>query len=62
MATIREKAMPFNGNICQYGRRETKVVNMLHFINNQIWKLLLGRSADGIEQSIYDENEYRIID
>ena len=35
---------------------------MLHFINNQIWKLLTGRSADGIEQSIDDEDEYRIID
>ena len=62
LAAYREKAMPNNNNICQYGRRETKVVNVLHFINNQIWKILFGRTADGIEQSIDDEDEYRIID
>ena len=62
LAVFREKALPNQNNICQYGRRETKLVNMLHFINNQVWKLLFGRQADGIEQSISDENEYRIID
>ena len=35
---------------------------MLHHINNNIWKTLFGKPADGIEQSIDDENEYRIID
>ena len=34
LATYREKALKNNGNICQYGRRELKIVNMLHFINN----------------------------
>ena len=29
LATYREKAMKNNGNICQYGRRELKIVNML---------------------------------
>ena len=59
---FREKAMPNSKNICQYGRRETKIVNMLHYINNSIWKTLFGRPADGIEQSIDDDDEYRIID
>ena len=27
-----------------------------------MWKLLFGRTADGIEQSIDDDDEYRIID
>jgi hypothetical protein len=34
LATYREKALKNNNNICQYGRRELKIVNMLHFINN----------------------------
>ena len=35
---------------------------MLHFINNQIWKVLFGRVADGLERSWEDEDEYRILD
>jgi len=38
-----------NNKICQYGRRELKVANMLHHINNNIWKTLFGKPADGIE-------------
>ena len=62
LAVFRDKAMNNGNNICQYGRRECKSVNLLHFINNQVWKLLFGRPADGIEQSVDDENEYRIIE
>eukprot|EP00347_Sterkiella_histriomuscorum_P011354 403372774 len=47
---------------CQNGKRETKLVNMLHFINNVMWKQLFGKPADGLEQSIEDEDEYRILD
>ena len=28
---------------CNNGKREIKIVNMLHFINTQIWKSLFGR-------------------
>ena len=35
---------------------------MLHFINNQVFKSLFGKPADGLEQSIEDEDEYRILD
>lgn len=35
---------------------------MLHFINNVMWKQLFGKPADGLEQSIEDEDEYRILD
>ena len=38
------------------------MVNMLHYINNTVWKTLFGKQADGIEQSVDDEDEYRIID
>ena len=62
LSVYRDKALNNGNNICQYGRRECKSVNLLHFINNQIWKMLFGRPADGIEQSVDDENEYRIIE
>jgi hypothetical protein len=35
---------------------------MLHFINNQVFKALFGKAADGLEQSIEDDDEYRILD
>ena len=57
---FREKG-GING-ACSQGKRETKIVAMLHFINNQVFKALFGRSADGLEQSIEDEDEYRILD
>ena len=47
---------------CSGAKREIRIVNMLHFINNQIWKGLFNRPADGLEQSVDDENEYRILD
>ena len=47
---------------CSSGKRETKLVPMLHFINGPVFKALFGRSADGLEQSIEDEDEYRILD
>ena len=47
---------------CQAGKREIKLVPMLHFINNHVFKQLFGRAADGLEQSIDDEDEYRILD
>ena len=60
--------MKNSGNICQYGRRELKIVNMLQFINNQVFKMLIGKQADGIEQGFDEElncekdDEYRIVD
>jgi hypothetical protein len=35
---------------------------MLHFINNQVWKSFFGKQADGLEQSMEDEDEYRILE
>ena len=35
---------------------------MLHFINNVVWKALFGKPADGLEQSMEDEDEYRLLD
>ena len=58
----RDKAATNNNNICQYGKRECKIEKMLHHINDNIWKTLFGNPADGIEQSVEDDDEYRIID
>ena len=35
---------------------------MLHYINTQVWKTLFGKPADGLEQSIEDDDEYRLLD
>ena len=47
---------------CVAGKREIKIINMLYFIINQIWKTLFGKNADGLEQSVEDSNEYRILE
>ena len=47
---------------CSSGKRENRLVSMLHLINNQVFKSLFGKPADGLEQSIEDEDEYRILD
>ena len=62
LTMYRERSLGMSNNICNHGRREVNFVNMLHYINNQVWKTLFNKTADGIEQSIDDENEYRIID
>ena len=41
---------------------KTKIVYMLQFIHNNVWKILLGKQADGWKKSSKDENEYRIIE
>ena len=61
LTMYREKGQG-NNNICQHGRREVNFVNMLHYINNNVWKTLFNKAADGIEQSVDDDEEYRIID
>ena len=43
-------------------KRLTNIVDVLHFINNQVWKLLFNKPAAGLEQSSDDENEYWIRD
>ena len=41
-------------------RRETNVVNMLQFICNDAWKFLFQKSADGLERSFDNNNEFKI--
>jgi hypothetical protein len=43
-------------------KRETKIVSMLQFIHNNVWKILFGKQADGLQKSTEDEDEYRIIE
>ncbi|RKP09449.1 NO signaling/Golgi transport ligand-binding domain-containing protein [Thamnocephalis sphaerospora] len=43
-------------------RRETRVINMLYFINSTVWKALFGRVADSLERSTENEDEYMISD
>ena len=51
-----------NLNASGTGKREIGIVNMLHFINQQVWKGLFGRAGDEIKQNDQDDCEYWIID
>ena len=44
------------------GKREISIVNMLHHINEKLWKTLFGRSADGLEVSDSSDSEYWLVD
>lgn len=44
------------------GRRHRDVIGMLEFIKDVVWKHLFGRTADGLEQSTSNKNEFFIID
>eukprot|EP01084_Bolivina_argentea_P183746 317028_1 len=44
------------------GRRHRDVIGMLEFIKDRVWKHLFGRTADGLEQSTSNKNEFFIID
>ena len=41
-------------------KRETKIVNMLQYITNVIWKHLFNKAADNLERSMENQDEYMI--
>jgi hypothetical protein len=41
----------------KYSRRETRVVQILQYISNNIWKYLFGKNADSLERSMENEDE-----
>ncbi|ETO29546.1 hypothetical protein RFI_07573 [Reticulomyxa filosa] len=43
-------------------KRETNHVSMLEFITKDCWKHIFGRLADGLEQSMQNDNEFFIVD
>lgn len=43
-------------------KREIKISNMLLFIHNNVWKMLFNKTADGLQRSSEDEEEYRLIE
>jgi hypothetical protein len=43
-------------------KRELKIVNMLQFVHNNVWKMLFNKQADGLQKSTDDPDEYRIIE
>lgn len=44
------------------GRREIRVLQILSFIQNTVWKSLFGKAADDIQKSAENEGEYYMID
>ncbi|KAI8991997.1 NO signaling/Golgi transport ligand-binding domain-containing protein [Mycotypha africana] len=43
-------------------KREIKVINVLYFIHSTVWKALFNKSADSLEKSTENEDEYMISD
>ena len=43
-------------------KKSTKIVDMLQFIFNNVWKILFDKQADGLQKSTDEEDEYRIIE
>ena len=43
-------------------KKETKIVQMLQFIHNNVWKMLFGKTPDLLQKATEDEDEYRIIE
>ncbi|KAJ1631187.1 NO signaling/Golgi transport ligand-binding domain-containing protein, partial [Pavlovales sp. CCMP2436] len=41
-------------------RRETRMLGILQYINSNIWKALFGKSADALEKSVENEDEFMI--
>ena len=41
-------------------RRETRIVNMLQYISNVVWKHLFNKAADNLEKSLENDDEYMI--
>jgi hypothetical protein len=41
-------------------KRETRIVNMLQFVSNVVWRHLFNKAADNLEKSMENEDEYMI--
>ncbi|KAI8903809.1 NO signaling/Golgi transport ligand-binding domain-containing protein [Gorgonomyces haynaldii] len=44
------------------GKRETRVLQILYFINTNVWKNLFGKQADSLEKSTDADDEFMISD
>jgi hypothetical protein len=42
--------------------RPLRILPLLQFITNNLWRHLFGHAADGLEQSVNNTNEYMVID
>mmetsp|Transcript_22870 Transcript_22870/g.48650 ORF Transcript_22870/g.48650 Transcript_22870/m.48650 type:complete len:212 (+) Transcript_22870:102-737(+) len=43
-------------------KRETRLMNMLHFVSTQVWRALFGKPADSLERSVENADEFMIVD
>eukprot|EP00429_Kryptoperidinium_foliaceum_P050112 CAMPEP_0176122210 /NCGR_PEP_ID=MMETSP0120_2-20121206/61544_1 /TAXON_ID=160619 /ORGANISM="Kryptoperidinium foliaceum, Strain CCMP 1326" /LENGTH=174 /DNA_ID=CAMNT_0017456821 /DNA_START=111 /DNA_END=632 /DNA_ORIENTATION=+ len=43
-------------------KRENRLMNILQFVSTQVWKSLFGKSADSLERSIDNADEFMIVD
>ncbi|KZO99817.1 TRAPP complex subunit trs31 [Calocera viscosa TUFC12733] len=43
-------------------KRETRLLPVLYVVHTQLWKAIFGKTADAIEKSVENDDEYMIID
>lgn len=43
-------------------KREIRLMSILHFVSSTVWKSLFGKSADSLERSIDNADEFMIVD
>lgn len=60
--TIGEKVLELCSLRDKAFKRELKIVNMLQFVHNNVWKMIFNKQADGLQKSTDDPDEYRIIE
>jgi len=60
--SIGEKVLELSSWRDKAFKRELKIVSMLQFIHNNVWKMLFNKQADGLQKSTDDPDEYRIIE
>ena len=46
----------------KYGKRETKIIEILQFIHGPFWRAVFGKTANELEKSQDIHDEYMIID
>jgi hypothetical protein len=60
--SIGEKVLELSAWREKNFKRDTKIVSILQFIHNNVWKMLFNKQADGLQKSTDDPDEYRLIE
>ena len=57
---IGQRVIEMVGTRERLTKRETRIVNVLQFVSNVVWRHLFNKAADNLEKSMENEDEYMI--